>query len=469
MDRKCARAYAKYFGFSVANLGKWWTPSSLCHTCYATLNHIANGDERYFSFGRPMLWREPTDHVTDCYFCLTNVSIEEVVYPDVQSVTKPVPHSESLPKPQLSEPQAHCSKKRKAEESSSESGESNESEEWSGSEAVGNQNHLLSQAELNDLCRDLYLTKQNSELLASRMQQWGYLAPETRVTYFRHRSDDFAKFFGRAGDYCFCYDVPGLFAEFKKNYDPAEWRLFIDGSKESIKAVLLNKGNKEPSIPIGYVKNMNENYDSIKQLLAFIRYDSHKWKIVADLKIVGILTGMQGGNTKYSCFLCLWDSRDHENHFTQRVWPARGMHTPGEYNVINTPLVDKLDIILPPLHIKLGLMKNFVRALNRNRNGPAIEHLKKMFPKLSMQKVKAGVFIGPQIKKLFRDVEFKECLSAAESEAWEAFENVVYGFLGKNKDPNYVEIVNTMLEKYRIIGMNELKNEKFQLFTLKNI
>jgi len=35
---------------------------------------------------------------------------------------------------------------------------------------------------------------------------------------------------------------------------------------------------------------------------------------------------------------------------------------PGEKNVVNPPLVLQEKIYLPPLHIKLGLMKNFVKV-----------------------------------------------------------------------------------------------------------
>jgi hypothetical protein len=42
---------------------------------------------------------------------------------------------------------------------------------------------------------------------------------------------------------------------------------------------------------------------------------------------------------------------------------------PGQKNIANDPLVDPLKIFLPPLHIKLGLMKNSVKAMNQNGGG----------------------------------------------------------------------------------------------------
>ena len=43
-----------------------------------------------------------------------------------------------------------------------------------------------------------------------------------------------------------------------------DWRLFIDSSKTSRKAVLLHKGNTKPSVPVAYAVNVKETYESIK-------------------------------------------------------------------------------------------------------------------------------------------------------------------------------------------------------------
>ena len=50
--------------------------------------------------------------------------------------------------------------------------------------------HIISQVELNDLERDLRLTKGRSELLASRLQKWNLLEDETKVTFYRKRTAD---------------------------------------------------------------------------------------------------------------------------------------------------------------------------------------------------------------------------------------------------------------------------------------
>jgi hypothetical protein len=40
--------------------------------------------------------------------------------------------------------------------------------------------------------------------------------------------------------------------------------------------------------------------------------------------------------------------------------------TPGERNVVHNLLVDASKVFLPPLHIKLGLVKNFVKAMKKD-------------------------------------------------------------------------------------------------------
>lgn len=81
---------------------------------------------------------------------------------------------------------------------------------------------------------------------------------------------------------------------------------------------------------------------------------------------------------------------------------------PGTKNISHEPLVNPQCVFLPPLHIKLGLMKIFVKALDRE--GVAFLHLRNKFKHLSEAKVKEGVFIGPEIKAVFRDEEFENKL-----------------------------------------------------------
>src|SRR5678815_662722 len=82
--------------------------------------------------------------------------------------------------------------------------------------------------------------------------------------------------------------------------------------------------------------------------------------------MVNILLGQQAGFTKYHCFLYYWDSRAAKDHWTKREWSPRETLTPGDRNIVLEPLVQRENIILPPLHIKLGLMKQFVKALDND-------------------------------------------------------------------------------------------------------
>ena len=55
-------------------------------------------------------------------------------------------------------------------------------------------------------------------------------------------------------------------------------------------------------------------------------------------------------------------------------------------------------------HIKLGLMKQFVKALNKDST--CFSYLCSVYPVLSSEKLKAGIFDGPQIRKLIKDEDF---------------------------------------------------------------
>lgn len=311
----------------------------------------------------------------------------------------------------------------------------------------------LTEAELNDWIRDLELSKDKSELLASRMKEHYFVSSNVKSTNYRKRHERFGKYFAQEDSISYCKDIAGLFQEFGEIYDPNDWRLFIDSSKLSLKAVLLNQGNKKPSIPLAHAVNMKESYESMSKLLALVQYEEHQWKICADLKVVAMVTGLQQGWTKHCCFLCRWNSRDRCEHYARTDWGERANFVVGQDNVKFPPLVQKEKIILPPLHIKLGLFKNFVKALNKNKNVAAMAYLKRRFPQLSDAKIKEGVFVGPQITKLLNDTEFNSTLSADEAKAWKSFCAVVTSFLGNKRSADYKKIVNELLENYKKIGI----------------
>jgi hypothetical protein len=79
-------------------------------------------------------------------------------------------------------------------------------------------------------------------------------------------------------------------------------------------------------------------------------------------------------------------------HYSRKHWPRRQSLTPGLKNVIHKPLIKPSEVLPSPLHINLELMKNFVKALNVK--DPAFTYLCGKFPRLSLEKVKAGVFPG---------------------------------------------------------------------------
>lgn len=86
------------------------------------------------------------------------------------------------------------------------------------------------------------------------------LAPGTKFALYRHRENDLLSFFSMDADFVYCYDVKGFIAAMKCEYNPEDWRLFIDSSKKS--CVLLCNVNVLASIPIGHLV-MFKNYCTI--------------------------------------------------------------------------------------------------------------------------------------------------------------------------------------------------------------
>ena len=120
------------------------------------------------------------------------------------------------------------------------------------------------------------------------------------------------------------------------------------------------------------------------------------------------------------------------------------------YNVIREPLISREKVLLPPLHIKLGLVKQFVKALDFE--GEVFQGIRSMFTRLSEAKIKGRIFVAPQINTMLKSKTLEEKMNETEKEAWQAFRGVVDGFLGNKKDPNYKESVKKLIKSYQNIS-----------------
>lgn len=448
------KVYFAYFNLKLGDQDKDWAPHKVCRRCEEDLRLWSKGKKKSFRFGIPMMWREQQNHSTDCYFCSVDVTgfntrnKKTISYPNLHSAIRPVFHSSEIPVP---------SPPTNVEDINIDSEEENprsisSQEESSSDFSVDDGPQLFSQAELNDLVRDLGLSKDAAEMLGSKLKNKNLLSSGTAFSWYRHREREFSHFFSNEGNLVFCNDVHGIMTRFNIDYDPSQWRLFIDSSKTSLKAVLLHNGNVFASVPVGYSVHLKEKYQDLAMILEKIKYEEHGWMVCGDFKILTMLLGQQSGYTKYPCFLCLWDSRARDLHWTQTDWPLREALTPGVKNVLSTSLISREKVLLPPLHIKLGLMKQFVKSLRKD--GECFKYICSKFPKLSEAKLKEGVFTGPDIRKLLNDSLFLESMVDTEKEAWNCFKEVIQKFLGNTKDPDYKNIIKRMIKAYKAQGCN---------------
>ena len=265
--KKC---YELYFGCKVGDQDKNWAPHICCLTCVKRLTDWTKGS-RHMNFAIPMVWREPQDHSSDCYFCITQIkgisskSKHTVKYPNLPSAMRPVPHSEDLPIPH---PPTHLTLEDESEyEAATEVSNEEQGDATFETRTCSCEPHLLTQDELNDLVRDLKFSKTQAELLGSKLRGWNLLQKDTRVCFFLNRQEEFQDFYSEENDLVYCNNIRAVMDILDHERKTTEWRLFIDSSKTSLKAVLLHNGNKFPSVPLSYATNMKETYQNLKILL----------------------------------------------------------------------------------------------------------------------------------------------------------------------------------------------------------
>ncbi|GBN05352.1 hypothetical protein AVEN_3192-1 [Araneus ventricosus] len=89
-----------------------------------------------------------------------------------------------------------------------------------------------------------------------------------------------------------------------------------------------------------------------------------------------------------------------------------------------------------------------------DKTGDGFNFLKTKFPRVSEANIKEGIFVGPQIRQLFKDSTFMKHLNRKEKRAWLAFRNVCMNFLGSKKSDDYITHVEELLSAYKAMRCN---------------
>jgi len=108
ITRLIKKAYHLYFGCKLGDQDKKWTPHIVCKSCAIRLGSWMNRKGMAMPFAVQVVWREPSSHSSDCYFCLTTPVASGMNRkkkqrnddPNILSAIKPVPHGENLPMPE---------------------------------------------------------------------------------------------------------------------------------------------------------------------------------------------------------------------------------------------------------------------------------------------------------------------------------------------------------------------------------
>ena len=280
------KIYRAYFDCTLGDQDKAWAARIICTACSSGLHDWLNRRKNSMPFAIPMIWREPRDHHADCYFCTENIAgffvknKHKIIYPNLESARRPIPHDDTLPVPvpqlQGLESIEDDIQLYDVATGGNEGPSTDHDFVFEGSLEP----KTFTQDELNDLVRDLALSKEKSELLASRLKEKNLLGKNVLISNYRKRNLNLTAFFTVDGPLCYCHDVNGLFTCLSQVHIPAEWRLFIDSSERSLKAVLLHNGNVKPCIPIAHSVHLKESYENMNTVLEAIQYQSsveHLW------------------------------------------------------------------------------------------------------------------------------------------------------------------------------------------------
>ena len=89
-----------------------------------------------------------------------------------------------------------------------------------------------------------------------------------------------------------------------------------------------------------------------------------------------------------------------------------------------------------------------------DKDGECFKYICRSFPGLSIEKFKAGIFDGPDIRKLMQDENFTLSINSLEADAWRDFVGVAQNVLGNRRATNFEEVIQNALDAYQRLGTN---------------
>ena len=171
-------------------------------------------------------------------------------------------------------------------------------------------------------------------------------------------------------------------------------------------------GNEYLNIPIGHLVHMKVLYDDMKLLLEAVKLQQYQWSFCGTF---GLCTSI-----------------------THRTFGSRNTFVPVEHCVQESPLVDMNKVLLFTLHIKLGIMENFVKVTDQSKDEAGFQHLCLLFPSLSSANLRSG--------KCW-NMRYSRSSTLKELRAWESFKSVCLTFLGNKRALDYQECVKKLLQE----------------------
>jgi hypothetical protein len=175
------KAYHLCFGCKIGDQDKSWAPHIWCRKCATNLSQWLNGKRHVMPFAVPLVWREPSNHATDCYLCMvppvsggiTKKKKCTIVYPNIPLLSVQFRTAKEFPFPNLRKnlPSIQTTRTKASRPRGYPEPPVSTAPHVSHGRSSAPQPRIITRDELSDLVRDLELSKTKAELLGSRLKQ----------------------------------------------------------------------------------------------------------------------------------------------------------------------------------------------------------------------------------------------------------------------------------------------------------